>query len=372
MLAAKTLLQQEKTKLFRTNDEFHKKSSHVFLYIGNDKTIVNSLFHFFYNGLVVENFKEIKSIFSLKKEKKIPDVMIVDDRNLQDINFRNFIVSLKSDPAFDLPVIYLTKQSPNRTTAIELAGIVDDIVDMDNLQFDISRKINFLREAKKYRPILFRKKDDAAITYSSTNLFLKRLIDIILSSLLIILLLPAFILIALAIKIESKGPIFYNSKRAGRGFKIFNFYKFRTMEVNADKQVASLAHLNQYDNGNAPKFFKITNDPRVTKVGKFLRNTSLDELPQLFNVFKGDMSLVGNRPLPLYEAATLTTNESIERFMAPAGMTGLWQIKKRGKANMSCEERINLDITYARKSNVFFDLWILAKTPKALFQKTNV
>jgi lipopolysaccharide/colanic/teichoic acid biosynthesis glycosyltransferase len=145
------------------------------------------------------------------------------------------------------------------------------------------------------------------------------------------------------------------------------------MEVNADKKIEALAHLNQYNsNGAGPKFFKLSNDPRVTRVGKFLRNSSLDELPQLFNVIKGDMSLVGNRPLPLYEAATLTTNEFVERFMAPAGITGLWQIKKRGKAEMSIEERISLDISYARKFNLLYDLWIMANTPGALLQKSDV
>jgi lipopolysaccharide/colanic/teichoic acid biosynthesis glycosyltransferase len=141
------------------------------------------------------------------------------------------------------------------------------------------------------------------------------------------------------------------------------------MEVGADKKLHDLTHLNQYNNS---LFFKVNNDPRVTRFGAFLRKTSLDELPQLLNVLKGDMSLVGNRPLPLYEAATLTTNETVERFMAPAGMTGLWQIKRRGKENMSTEERINLDIDYARKHNLAYDLWIMANTPGALFQKSNV
>jgi lipopolysaccharide/colanic/teichoic acid biosynthesis glycosyltransferase len=201
----------------------------------------------------------------------------------------------------------------------------------------------------------------------------KRIFDIAVASFLILLLLPIFLLIAAAIRLESRGPIFYNAKRAGRGFRIFSFYKFRTMVVNADKKMQEMAHLNQYnDAGNGPKFFKISNDPRITKVGKFLRNTSLDELPQLLNVLKGDMSLVGNRPLPLYEAATLTTNEFAERFMAPAGITGLWQIKKRGKADMSTAERISLDISYARKSNLLYDIWIMANTPGALFQKNNV
>ena len=119
------------------------------------------------------------------------------------------------------------------------------------------------------------------------------------------------------------------------------------------------------------KNMKLQNDPRVTRVGKFLRKTSLDELPQLINVLLGDMSLVGNRPLPLYEAATLTTDEWAKRFLAPAGITGLWQIKKRGNKDMSVEERINLDIYYANKYNFAYDLWIMANTPTALIQKTN-
>ena len=202
----------------------------------------------------------------------------------------------------------------------------------------------------------------------------KRTFDVVFSVVALILVSPLFLLIALAIRIESKGPIFYVAKRAGKGYRIFNFYKFRTMFSGADQRINEFSHLNQYnsDANGGPKFFKLDNDPRVTKIGAFLRNTSLDELPQLFNVLLGDMSLVGNRPLPLYEAATLTTDDCAKRFLAPAGMTGLWQIKKRGKKDMSVEERINLDIDYADKYNFLYDLWIMANTPSALFQKSSV
>ena len=120
-------------------------------------------------------------------------------------------------------------------------------------------------------------------------------------------------------------------------------------------------------------FVKIENDPRVTKVGRFIRKWSIDELPQLFNILKGDMSIVGNRPLPLYEAEKLTADSSIDRFMAPAGLTGLWQVTERGKGgNMSAEERKQLDITYGQTYNFMLDMKIIFKTLTAFVQKDNV
>lgn len=202
---------------------------------------------------------------------------------------------------------------------------------------------------------------------------MKRAFDILISGTALLILLPVCLLIALIIKLESKGPIFYISKRAGTGYKIFNFYKFRSMRVGADAELAKLAHLNQYgENASDGVFFKIKDDPRITKFGQFLRNTSLDEIPQLFNVLIGDMSLVGNRPLPLYEAEKLTKDQIAWRFLAPAGITGLWQITKRGKDNMSPDERIALDMEYAMKNSFWLDMKILLSTFPALLQKEKV
>ena len=119
-------------------------------------------------------------------------------------------------------------------------------------------------------------------------------------------------------------------------------------------------------------FFKAKNDPRISRIGKFLRNSSIDELPQLINILKGDMSLVGNRPLPLYEAELLTTDIRAFRFLAPAGLTGLWQVTKRGKKDMSEEERIALDNNYALNHSILLDLKIILKTFPAMLQSENV
>ena len=201
----------------------------------------------------------------------------------------------------------------------------------------------------------------------------KRSFDITLSLLGLLFISPILIVISIVIKLESKGPILYVSKRAGAGYKIFNFYKFRSMKLDAASELGKLEHLNQYAGSSTNGiFYKIKNDPRVTKVGRLLRNTSLDELPQLINVLKGDMSLVGNRPLPLYEAAKLTKDQIAWRFLAPAGITGLWQVSKRGKDAMSTEERIALDMEYAMKNSFLLDVKILLATFPALLQKEQV
>jgi lipopolysaccharide/colanic/teichoic acid biosynthesis glycosyltransferase len=197
----------------------------------------------------------------------------------------------------------------------------------------------------------------------------KRSFDILVSGTLLVLISPLFLLIAILIKLESRGPVFYISKRAGNGYKIFNFYKLRSMRIGAESELQNLAHLNQY---NDTTFFKIQNDPRVTKVGSLLRNTSLDEIPQLFNVLIGDMSLVGNRPLPLYEAEKLTKDQIAWRFIAPAGITGLWQVTKRGNEVMSEEERIQLDMQYALYNSVVYVIRIFLRTLPALLQKEKV
>jgi lipopolysaccharide/colanic/teichoic acid biosynthesis glycosyltransferase len=250
--------------------------------------------------------------------------------------------------------------------------------------------------------------------------FGKRLFDIVFSAIALVLLAPVFILVSICIQLEQRGPIFYYALRVGRGYHIFKFYKFRSMYSDADKRLGEFMHLNQYSkptNSSTQKqdwsieelcqecrdagigcrfpiysdtlhicekeylsvskfegqstFVKINNDPRMTKVGKFIRKTSIDELPQLWNVLIGDMSIVGNRPLPLYEAEKLTTDKYALRFIAPAGITGLWQVEKRGKTDMSEKERIMLDNIYAKKNSFYSDIMLILRTIPAIFQKAD-
>jgi hypothetical protein len=145
------------------------------------------------------------------------------------------------------------------------------------------------------------------------------------------------------------------------------------MLVGDDFVVAESDFNRQKEEAINNAFVKIENDPRITKVGRFIRKYSIDELPQLFNILKGDMSIVGNRPLPLYEAEKLTADSSIDRFMAPAGLTGLWQVEERGKGGqMSAEERKQLDITYGQTYNFMLDMKIIFRTLTRFVQKENV
>ena len=365
----------------RSNAEIAERKKADFFYIGRRTSSIDCLIKSFETGYAAENTDNAKFILNrlASKENTVPELFIVDaSTSRKEIAEIFSFVSQMADMS-EIPfIIDASFSNATEIESLRRLEFVDEIIFLNDLNSQkLYAKVAFLKKVKKRSSSLNNKHqvETSARGLGVTKSYAKRVFDIVTSSLILLLASPIMILIALAIKLESKGPVFYISKRAGRGYKVFNFFKFRTMYTGADLQVKELQHMNQYQadakSAADPVFFKINNDPRITKVGLFLRKTSLDEIPQLVNVLKGDMSLVGNRPLPLYEASALTTDEWAMRFMAPAGITGLWQIKKRGQDDMSTEERLNLDIDYAEKCNFMYDLWIMANTPSALIQKTN-
>ena len=328
-------------------------------------------------------------------------------------------------------IILLTdKLSDEERKVYQKCGI-NDTINKEASITELNKKVQFISARES---ILFNNQNAKYKILKFKIPLWKRAFDIIVSAMAIFFLSPIFIITAIAIKLESKGPVVFKSKRVGTNYTIFDFLKFRSMYVDAEQRLkeVSTGH-NQYaekeeeedtkstvitsplgeeaeqqmfDMGmesemmisdeeimlvgddfvvaesdfNKKKeeeinnaFVKVENDPRITKVGRFIRKYSIDELPQLFNILKGDMSIVGNRPLPLYEAEKLTVDTSIDRFMAPAGLTGLWQVEERGKGgNMSAEERKQLDIIYGQTYNFALDMKIIFRTLTAFIQKENV
>ncbi len=331
-----------------------------------------------------------------------------------------------------LYIILLTDPLTNEERQVYQQCGINDTLDPKATVTELNKKIQFISNRES---VLF----DTQVSKKRILRFQiplwKRIFDIVCSSIGIILLSPVLLITAIAIKLESKGPVLFKSKRVGTNYKIFDFLKFRSMYIDAEERLKELSKSNnqyaehndapegetkstitaplgdeaemmmlnmgmesemmisddetmlvgddfvmaesdfnkQKEEENSNAFVKIENDPRVTKVGRFIRKYSIDELPQLFNILKGDMSVVGNRPLPLYEAEKLTVDSSIDRFMAPAGLTGLWQVEERGKGgNMSAEERKQLDITYGQTYNFKLDMKIIFRTLFAFVQKENV
>jgi lipopolysaccharide/colanic/teichoic acid biosynthesis glycosyltransferase len=351
-----------------------------FYYIGKNADHIEKLVTMYSRGYATEVLENAKHelLRNLGQDQHLVPEVIICEAQFDAAAIKKFTGFLRQHPVLSrIPFILdCTGIAGSELDACKRDVRPDEVIFLgDSLVNEFKSKVHFLRKVKvaETAAAAARIEENMANDKWKSGPMSKRLFDIVVASVALLLLSPVFLLIAVAIKLESKGPVIYNAKRAGRGYRIFNFYKFRTMHRDADKRVAELNHLNQYTAAcSGPVFFKVSNDPRITRVGSFLRNTSLDELPQLINVLLGDMSLVGNRPLPLYEAATLTTDNYAARFLAPAGITGLWQVKKRGNRDMSVEERINLDIDYASKCNFTTDLWIIANTPTALFQKENV
>lgn len=387
------------------------------LYIGNNPDAITAFnnmkadfsFHQLPNGL--------KALSYLKKGNK-PDAIVCEARlqGMNGIEVGKMIRGLTGFLKIPIIIFIFEKETEITNAAFKARAIVDDIYQFPFNLGKLKIRIEYLIEY--YDTVQDEKKPGSAFNEYKIP-FLKRAFDIIVSSIALLFLSPILLLVALAIRIESKGAIIYKSKRVGTGYRIFDFLKLRSMYSGADKRLEDVKHLNLYSQDeveqdelntdcqecaklpddeycspvlyikglkicehwyieqkkkqDASTFVKIKNDPRVTKIGNFIRNTSIDELPQLINVFKGDMSIVGNRPLPLYEAEQLTSDDWSARFMGPAGITGLWQVELRGKKGvMSEEERKALDNKYAETYSFWGDIKLILRTIPALLQKENV
>ncbi len=194
--------------------------------------------------------------------------------------------------------------------------------------------------------------------------FFKRTLDIVASVIGLIVLSPVFLIVSLAIKAEDRGPIFYSQVRLGKGQRPFKMWKFRSMIVDADKKLEKLLEQNEVEGA----MFKMKEDPRITKVGRFTRKHSLDELPQLWNVLIGEMSLVGPRP-PLEREVADYSEYDKQRLIVKPGCTGFWQVTARNDVDF--EGMVNLDLEYIERSGVLFDIGILFRTVAIVFKPNS-
>ena len=392
------------------------------VYVGNENHSLARLPKRSHVSLTVLD-NNIKAVNFLSSNEK-PDAIICDF-NLPGNDGLFLFDWLRAQVAYNAtPFILLDKKFSSEVFKLALNKRVDDFyVTSTALPKNLFSRIQFLCD--------FKRNVNTSSSKDSTNQayqipISKRVFDIFVASSVLLLVSPFLLLIMIAIRLESKGKVYYTSKRVGR--KNFYFYKLRYKRTCSDALLNKLAtEKNQYNTISKPTvhyldtscprcsklpqgetcspllyfdsydvcdywhnfqknetvknnstFVKIIDDPRVTRVGKFIRNTSIDELPQLINVLKGDMSIVGNRPLPVYEAEALTADDLSKRFLAPAGITGLWQVELRGKGgSMSETERIRLDNEYAShfrgvNYSFWYDFKLILRTVPALFQKTAV
>lgn len=392
------------------------------LYIGNNPDYFQANIE---NNIVVNHVENsMKAINYLQSNKNIN--AIVCHYNLPGNNGLYLFDNIKSNPEYaNIPFILLMKEFNSDIFKLAFKKQVDDyyVTNVSSAK-DILSRIQFLCTHKKNSEVSKVSEVNEEVYKMPMS---KRIFDIFVASSVLLVASPFLLLIILAIRLESKGKVYYISKRVGR--KTFDFYKLRSMRTGSDELLKKLAlEKNQYKKEetkstenplevpcpkcsalpegetcspimyidtheicdywfnvqkreaakNNSTFVKIVDDPRITKVGKFIRNTSIDELPQLINVLKGDMSIVGNRPLPVYEAEMITADDLSKRFLAPPGITGLWQVELRGKGGkMSEEERMRLDNEYADhfkgdNYSFWYDMKLILRTIPALLQSDTV
>jgi exopolysaccharide biosynthesis polyprenyl glycosylphosphotransferase len=203
------------------------------------------------------------------------------------------------------------------------------------------------------------------VAQDSQQLLAKRVFDVTCTLLALPILIPIFLIVAIAIKLDSPGPVFFVQQRVGIRKYIFPMYKFRSMYIDAEEKLKEIEHLNEAEG----PIFKIKNDPRITRLGRFIRKTSIDELPQLINVLKGEMSLVGPRPMSIRDVDLFDHGVQRKRFSVQPGLTCIWQIS--GRSNLPFEKWLELDLEYIENWNFWLDLKILLKTLPAVVKSSG-
>jgi lipopolysaccharide/colanic/teichoic acid biosynthesis glycosyltransferase len=392
------------------------------LYIGNSPEAINLLRD--HPDIQLVTYGNLIMAINYINSDTPPDAILCELNFPGSNGFDVFNMVRREIANMKIPFILLSHEYKEEQIKQAFAEKVDDyhVLPLKSAD-DILDRFRFIKKFKESIPVEIAAPDASQVFVMPLS---KRIFDILVAGFALLCLSPFLLIIVIAIRLESKGKVYYISKRVGR--KPFDFYKLRSMRVGADAELKKLAkEKNQYASaqkkeeidfdkpcprcaempegqhcssimhvgvheicdywymlqkkeiaGSKASFVKISNDPRVTKVGKFIRNTSIDELPQLINVLKGDMSIVGNRPLPVYEAELLTGDFISKRFLAPAGITGLWQVELRGKGGvMSEDERKRLDNEYADhfigdNYSFWYDLKLILRTVPALFQKDSV
>jgi lipopolysaccharide/colanic/teichoic acid biosynthesis glycosyltransferase len=326
-----------------------------FFYIGMHTPYTDMLkehFEFGYTSVSSEN-----AIYTLKRLlKKADDVtiptMIIADGTLgteQLAELHKFIYSHKimADVPFIVEATGLRQEDLAR---FKQYAFIDELIYLNEFTAPaLLSKVSFLQKMKQKRvqqPEAC-KVETSFRSYPTVKSVVKRGLDLLIASTLLIIAGPLLLLVALAVKLDTGGPVLYTTLRTGRGYRIFNLYKFNTVIQDAARKKEGIT---------------------ISRVGLFLRKTSLDELPQLLNVWLGDLSLTGRRALPLYEAEQMTTNANAGHFLSPAGITG-WQSQKNEKGVVPVE--VPLVPAGTDKSDLLYDVWLMANKPSAAIQKTN-
>ena len=389
------------------------KEKDTIVYLGDDPQVISGL----ESDVSIESYRFSNGIAFKKHLKELAEIdLVLVDQDLKGLNGKRLIEWLKEEQ--NGRSLYYAQTGVSGVRPSDRKQLLEaGVVEYFPKPFDTVVLRKSLRNIRR-----FKEKGAETANYAERKEgFLspkisigKRLFDILISSIALVLVAPLFLLVIFLIKLEAGGPVFYVSKRVGTGYKVFDFYKFRSMRPDADKILSEYLELNGYEqeeqpapvqqkqqdpsdtsnspelihpdgsklsereylelrrNGSRGEFIKLKDDPRVTRIGRLIRRTSIDELPQMLNVLKGDMSIVGNRPLPLYEAEQLTSDLWSLRFMAPAGITGLWQVKRNEKKDMTAEERKLLDNQYAKDHSLSKDLRLICQTLPALWQKQSM